>query len=107
MIPLFFQKKDMKKEIEIAGKRYPVRVTMGALVRFRQMQGKEVSEMDENSSEDVCAYVYCILVSACNADNVEFGYDFLSFCDIVDLPKINEVSQMLADTSDEKKTANL
>ena len=97
----------MKNEIEIAGKKYPVRVTMGALVRFKQMQGKEVSEMDENSSEDLCAYVYCILLSACNADKIEFEYDFLSFCDIIDSAKINEMSQMLVDTSCEKKTANL
>lgn len=94
-------------KIEIAGKSYPVRATMGALVRFRQMQGKEVSEMDENSSEDVCAYVYCILVSACNADKIDFEYDFLTFCDIVDLTTINRISQMLVDPSSEKKTANL
>ena len=94
-------------KIEIAGKSYPVRATMGALVRFRQMQGKEVSEMDENSSEDVCAYVYCILVSACNADKIDFEYDFLTFCDNVDLTTINRISQMLVDPSTEKKTANL
>lgn len=60
----------MKKiEIKIDGKEYPCRQTMGAMLRFKQETGKEVTEIGGNLS-DICAYLFCCVASACKKDNV-------------------------------------
>lgn len=71
----------MKREIEFNGVIYPLRPTMGAMVRFRNMMDKEMADMDLSNSVDVCAYLFSILKSACSADDIEFPYTFEKFCD--------------------------
>ena len=69
-----------KIEIKIDGKAYPCRQTMGAMLRFKQETGKEVTEISGNLS-DMCAYLYCCVVSACKKDNVPFDMSLMDFAD--------------------------
>ena len=102
-----------KVEININGKAYPCRQTMGAMLRYREMTGKEVTEI-EGALSDLCAYIYCCVVSACKRDSVEFDMSFMDFADSIapeDLEKwtddVSGVSdQKTADgeTGDEKKS---
>ena len=70
-----------KRTIKVKGKEYPCRVTMGALVRFKHLTGKEVSELKDSDVEGVLMFVYCCAASACNADGVELGMDAETFAD--------------------------
>ena len=42
----------------MAGKEYPCRQTMGAMLRFKRETGREVTDMTYGVS-DLCTYLYC------------------------------------------------
>ena len=47
-----------KIEIKINGEAYPCRPTMGAMLRFKEQTGKEITELDTNSFTDLCTYLW-------------------------------------------------
>lgn len=67
--------------VNINGKAYPCRPTMGAALRFKRETGKEVTAIDGSSLEEVITYLYCCVVSACAVDKIDFDYDLLAFAD--------------------------
>jgi hypothetical protein len=73
----------MKKEkyVELKGKSYPCRVTMGAMVRYKRATGTDVSKMVSNDVASIVEFMYYCVVSACNADGIEFEMDFETFAD--------------------------
>lgn len=82
-------------KITIKGNEYPSRVTLGALVRFKQETGFDVSQLKDDIS-DVAMFMYCCVVSASSADGVPFNVEFLDFADNVsveDLTKFKAAQQ--------------
>lgn len=80
---------------------------MGAYVRFRNMFDKETHEADMTNSAEICGFVYCVIASACNADKVNFPYDFQNFVDAIsraDFDKI--VADIFTTQEEEKKTGD-
>lgn len=73
-----------KTKIKVGDKEYPCRVTMGAMVRFKNESGKDVSKLEKANISELVLFVYCCVKSACNADKVEFDYDFQSFADLME-----------------------
>ncbi len=69
-----------KIEVTINGKAYPCRQTMGAMLRFKQETGKEVTEIDGGLS-DMCTFLWCCIASACKADGVDFDMSLMEFAD--------------------------
>ncbi|MGN0069581.1 MAG: hypothetical protein ACI350_07620, partial [Prevotella sp.] len=70
----------MKKvEIIVNGKAYPCRQTMGTMLRFRQETGKEVSEIGAGCLSDLCTFLWCCTVSACNHDGIDFSLSLMDF----------------------------
>lgn len=100
----------MKKiEIIINGKAHPCRPTMGAMLRFKQETGKEVTQIDPESFTDLCTYLWCCLVSACKKDGVDFNLSLMDFADCIgpeDMQQWAEAMQAAGaaeDTSSEEK----
>lgn len=79
-----------KVSVYINGKEYPCRPTMGAMLRFKKETGKEVTEMQNGSFSDVCAYLYCCVASACAADKVPFKMSLMDFADNLSPEAMNE-----------------
>ncbi len=73
-----------KTKIKVGDKEFPCRVTMGAMVRFKNESGKDVSKLEKANISELVLFVYCCVKSACNADKVEFDYDFQSFADLME-----------------------
>lgn len=71
----------MMKRLKIDGKEYPCRVTMGAMLRFKQETGKDVSELGQNDVADLVTLLWCCIASACAADGVTFGMSLMDFAD--------------------------
>ena len=72
----------MKKvEVVINGTSYPCRPTMGAMLRFKKETGKEVTELQNGSFSDLCAYLYCCVASASAADKKPFDMSLMDFAD--------------------------
>ena len=69
-----------KVEVIVNGVAYPCRPTMGAMLRFKRETGKEVTEITGDFS-DMCAYLWCCVVSACRHDKIDFDYSLMDFAD--------------------------
>lgn len=85
-----------KIEINIDGKRYPCRMTMGALLRFKRETGKELTSITADSGSDSIVLMWCCAVSACKHDDIEFGYTLEDFADAVTPPVLNAWSNAVA-----------
>lgn len=89
-------------KIRVGGKEYPCRVTMGAMVRFKNETGKDVSKLERTNISELVLFVYCCVKSACNADKVAFGYDFETFADLMEPESVNSFYEDMG--GEEKKT---
>lgn len=67
--------------INVAGKSYPARVTMGALLRFKRETGREASDIGAGDTSDSVVFMWCCAASACAADGVPFPYSLMDFAD--------------------------
>ena len=70
-------------EVQVNGNRYPCRMTMGAMLRFKQETGKEVTEIDSGSLSDLCTLLWCCVKSATKADGIDFALSLMDFADSV------------------------
>lgn len=93
-----------KTKIKVGDKEFPCRVTMGAMVRFKNESGKDVSKLEKTNISELVLFVYCCVKSACNADKVEFDYDFQSFADLMESDAANFFYEDMG--GEEKKTTN-
>lgn len=91
------------KEITINSKKLPMRMTMGAMLRFKRTTGKDVEEIG-NDMTLLVTFMYCCVASACNADNVELGMDLDKFADSIGVEDMNLFAETLTATPDEKKS---
>ena len=71
-------------EITINGVAYPCRPTMGAMLRFKEQTGKEITQLDGNSFTDLCTYLWCCIVSACKREGKAFDLSLMDFADCID-----------------------
>ena len=74
----------MEVKVTVKGVEYPCRPTMGAMIRFKQLTGKEVTEMKETDLSELCIYLYCCVASASAADGKDFDMTSLEFADALD-----------------------
>lgn len=89
-------------KITIAGKAYPTRVSMGAMLRFTRETGKEMSEALTFS--DQITYLWCCVVSACSADGIEFDMDLLTFADHLAAEDVQAWSEAIESTNSDDET---
>lgn len=61
--------------IDIQGKEYPCRLTMGALVEMKRLSGVDLSKGNVSFDYELMAQLlYCCVKSSCRADSVELPY---------------------------------
>lgn len=96
------------KEISITvnGRKYPCRPTMGAMLRFRQQTGREVTEIDPSSLSDLCTYLWCCVVSGCKREGVDFDMPLMDFADAVTPDEMTAWNQALSDEADAQEQAD-
>lgn len=78
-----------KIEIKINGEAYPCRPTMGAMLRFKEQTGKEITEMDASSFTELCTYLWCCIKSACAREQKQFDLSLIEFADSIDPDDMN------------------
>lgn len=71
------------RDIEIDGKNYPCRVTMGALLRYRQQTGEDVSDLKSDNVTGVFTFLWCCIKSASDADGVSMPWGVMEMADKV------------------------
>lgn len=68
-------------EITINGTAYPCSPTMGAMLRFKQETGREITEIDPTSFTDLCTYLWCCVASAAKREGKPFDMPLMEFAD--------------------------
>lgn len=68
-------------EITINGTAYPCSPTMGAMLRFKQETGREITELDPSSFSDLCTYLWCCVASAAKREGKPFDMSLMDFAD--------------------------
>ena len=98
-------------EIQVNGTAYPCMPTMGAMLRFRQETGREITQIDASSITDLCTDLWCCVVSAARREGRDFDMPLMEFADCLtpdDLQAWNEAISTTADagagTDGEKKS---
>lgn len=99
------------KEVSINGKVYPCAMTMGALLRFKEMTGKQPASIGGDDIEAIMALLYCCVKSSCKREGIEFQMELLDFADSLDFQSVVDMSDSLAsaieaDSEEQKKTAS-
>ena len=76
----------MKKKFAITldGKEYPCRPTMGAMLRFRQETGREVTQIETGDLSGLVTYLWCCARSSCKREGVDFPLSLMDFADAID-----------------------
>ena len=69
--------------IQVGEKTYPFRMTLGAMLRFKRLTGKEATELNQDSVEEVASLLYACLASASAADKIPFSLTFDEFADLL------------------------
>lgn len=98
----------MKKQFEITvnGKTLPCGLTMGAMLRFKELTGHEVSEIQQQSVSDLVTYLYCCTTSACRRNGVEFSMSLMEFADSLSPDELNAWTQSLAEQAQAAEAAD-
>lgn len=68
------QTTDTTKTIEINGKTYPCYMTMGALMLYKRLYNKDMSQIKNPTPEDAIDIIFCVVKAACMAQKVTFDY---------------------------------
>lgn len=90
-------------EIIVNGTAYPCSPTMGAMLRFKQETGREITEINPGSFSDLCTYLWCCVASAAKREGIPFDLSLMEFADSLtpeDMAEWNAVITAEAETSD-------
>lgn len=82
----------MKKRVSmtINGAAYPCYPTMGAMLRYKDLTGKEVTEIKGGELSELCKYLWCCVVSASKREGKNFPLTLEDFADNVDLDMLRD-----------------
>lgn len=89
--------------LNVGGKEVPCRLTMGAMLLFKNNVGKDVSQMDGSDLEEMLRFMWCCITCACKADGVEFGIDFETFTCMVTPEDVNKWNTAISAENEKKK----
>lgn len=85
------------KKIKIGDKDYPVKLTVRAMIKYQQLAGKSIEEID--TLEDVTLVFYCSIL----AGGTDITYD--QFMDLIDedFDSIRDFKNALLESTEKKK----
>lgn len=89
--------------VKIDGKEYPCYFTMGIALTFKNITGRDTTEMS-NGLSDFAVYLYACSQSACRREIKEFPFeDVRDFADHIDGEELARLSELFLTDDEEKK----
>jgi hypothetical protein len=73
---------------------------MGAMLRFKNETGKEVTEIDGGLS-DLCTYLYCCVVSASKREGKSFDMSLMDFADSISPEDMDSWSKTIQESAEQ------
>ncbi len=80
--------------VTIDNKEYPIKMTMGAMLRFKKETGKEINDGNMGLTDNA-TLIWCCIKSACAHEKVAFDISLMDFADSIDVKDIEPVVQAL------------
>lgn len=88
----------MKKlEITINGTSYPCKMTLGAMLRFKELTGKEVSEISQTEVSAMATLLYCCAASGASSEGKSLDLTPVQFCDNISAEDLNAWASAVAE----------
>ena len=91
------------KTVRINGKDYPARFVMGAMLLYKRETGKDVSDLKQDDVEGLLWLMWCCIKCACQAEAVDFPYDFETFCNTITPQDVEAWNIGMAESNGKKK----
>lgn len=79
-------------EVKFNGDVYPFSLTMGAIIDFQHLTGKDAASLSGDDIEGMVAICYCSIKSSSRAEGKDFPYSFQQFADLLTVEELNEMS---------------
>ena len=98
-------------EINIGKKKLPCRITLRAMLKFKQVTGRDWGALEGNGVTDLITFLWCCVWATCATDGVEFTEDLDDFTGHLDSNIFAEWMKYLGESnndtsnSDNKKKA--
>ncbi len=93
-----------RMSVNVGGKSYPCYFTMGAAIAFKDITGRDTTEMADGLA-DFAVYLYACCKSACRREKADFPFeDVQDFADGIDMEEITRLSEAMLSPDGEKKT---
>lgn len=90
-------------KIEIKGKEYPCYFVMGAFLRFKRETGKDVSQIQQDDLEDLLMLMWCCVKCSCQAEDIDFSFDFESFCNSITPAVLSSWNEKISELAQKKR----
>lgn len=87
--------------IQVGEKTYPFRMTLGAMLRFKRLTGKEATELNQDSVEEVASLLYACLASASAADKIPFSLTFDEFADLLSTEDMENMMTLITEPTEQ------
>lgn len=87
-------------EIEIGGRKWPMRASIGAWKKFEETTGKRVADLSGGENTDVplfCELAFYFVVAGCKANGTTFEMDLDTFLDQIEIHEMEMVADAIAD----------
>ena len=88
--------------IIVDGNAYPCRSTLGAMLKYQQVTGRDVSEMD-GSLTDLFVFLWCCVFTACRHDGIAFNLTLEQFGDSLTPDDLQNWATTIGNSSKEAK----
>lgn len=99
-------------EITVDGIAYPFVQTMGAMLRFKDVTGKDFSEFDASKTSDTIAWIWACAASSSKREGRQFPLSMEEMADLMTVEDMKECVRMITESrrkeagegADEKKS---
>lgn len=92
----------MKKiTITINGETYQCRMTLGAMMQFKELTGREVSEIKGDELSALATLLYCCAASGARGEGKEFPMSLQEFADSVSVEELSAWAATMGDGNGE------
>ena len=82
------------KRIMIQGTQYPFRLTIGAMMRYKELTGEDFSQFKGDDMQKVAVIIQCGIRSACRAEGVPVPQ--VSLEELMDYIDLEQVADLLS-----------
>lgn len=76
--------------VTIKNERYPAFLTMGAMLRYREETGEEVSTIKDGDMAKLVTWMWCAVRGACSRQKRDFDMTLTEFADNVSPKQVRE-----------------